>query len=63
MLQTHKMITIVALLVLNLSMTSCNMTSMITYSQGEASDVVDLSETNTPDVKPTTELSIPATAL
>lgn len=39
------------------------MTSMVTYSQGQAEDFVDLSETNTPDVKPTTDISIPAAVL
>lgn len=42
---------------------ACNMTSMVTYSQGQAEDFVDLSETNTPDVKPTTDISIPAAVL
>ena len=46
--------------VAGLVVSACNMTSMITYSQGEAQDFVDLSESNTPDVRPATDVSIPA---
>ena len=42
-------------------MCSCTYSITMVHTEGQASDVVDETQTNTPDVK--TSLSIPATAL
>lgn len=49
------------LLISLLALTSCTYSITMVHTEGQATDVVDETATNSPDVSPT--VSIPATAL
>ena len=44
-------------------LSSCTITQTMVHTEGTASDVVDETETTSPDVKPTTNLTIPVKAI
>jgi hypothetical protein len=53
---------ILALLLISM-LTSCTITQTLVHTEGTASDVVDETETTSPDVRPTTNLTVPLKAI
>lgn len=54
-----KMVLIIVVAAASIFCSGCNMCALMVYNTGTASDSIDDSAVNTPDVKPETNVSLP----